>query len=127
MGRQAPRRTHRCLTRLPLVDASGPGRYKHYIRDTKALGKEASLAGRKGVRRGGRLALSRLDARSPGVSICERKKELRRRRHRRKKLRQLAKRLKKATVSEKAIIAEKIRKLTPGAEAIIAAWGLEQR
>jgi len=61
------------------------------------------------------------------VSICERKKELRRRRHRRKKLAQLAKRLKKATVSEKAIIAEKIRKLTPGAETIIAAWGLEQR
>lgn len=61
------------------------------------------------------------------MSICERKKELRRRRHRRKKLGQLAKRLKKATVSEKAIIAEKIRKLTPGAETIIAAWGLEQR
>lgn len=61
------------------------------------------------------------------MSICERKKELRRRRHRRKKLAQLAKRLKKATVSEKAIIAEKIRKLTPGAETIIAAWGLEQR
>ncbi len=61
------------------------------------------------------------------MSICERKKELRRRRHRRKKLAQLAKRLKKATVSEKAIIAEKIRKLTPGAETIIANWGLEQR
>lgn len=61
------------------------------------------------------------------MSICERKKELRRRRHRRKKLRQLAKRLQKATVSEKAIIAAKIRKLTPGAETIIAAWGLEQR
>jgi len=61
------------------------------------------------------------------VSICERKKELRRRRHRRKKLAQLAKRLKKATVSEKAIIAEKVRKLTPGCDTILEAWGLQQR
>lgn len=61
------------------------------------------------------------------MSICERKKELRRRRHRRKKLALLAKRLKKATVSEKAVIAEKIRKLTPGCDAILQAWGLQQR
>jgi hypothetical protein len=61
------------------------------------------------------------------VSICERKKELRRRRHRRKKLAQLKQRLKKATVSEKAVIAEKIRKLTPGCDTILAAWGLQQR
>ncbi len=61
------------------------------------------------------------------VSICERKRELRRRRHRRKKLALLAKRLKKATVSEKAVIAEKIRKLTPGCDAILEAWQLQQR
>jgi hypothetical protein len=61
------------------------------------------------------------------VSICERKKELRRRRHRKKKLSQLANRLKKATVSEKTVIAEKIRKLTPGCEQIIETWGLKQR
>jgi hypothetical protein len=61
------------------------------------------------------------------VSICERKKELKRRRHRRKKLGQLAKRLKKATVSERASIVEKIRQLTPGAEQIISAWGLQDR
>ncbi len=61
------------------------------------------------------------------MSICERKKELQRRRHRKKKLSQLAHRLKKATVSEKAVIVEKIRKLTPGCEQIIEAWGLRQR
>jgi len=61
------------------------------------------------------------------VSICERKKELRRRRHRLKKLGQLSHRLKKATVSEKAVIAEKVRKLTPGCEEILHNWGLQQR
>jgi hypothetical protein len=61
------------------------------------------------------------------VSISERGKELKRRRHRRKKLAQLARRLKKATVSERAAIAEKIRGLTPGCEVIVAAWGLGER
>ena len=57
----------------------------------------------------------------------ERRKEIKRRRHRRKKLTQLSKRLEKATVSEKAVIAEKIRSLTPGGSQIIEAWGLETR
>jgi len=61
------------------------------------------------------------------VSICERKKELKRRRHRRKKLLHFAKRLKKSTVSERSVIVEKIRNLTPGAEQIIATMGLEER
>ncbi|MGQ9574973.1 MAG: DUF6800 family protein [Thermoguttaceae bacterium] len=61
------------------------------------------------------------------MSICERKKELKRRRHRHKKLKQLAARLKKATVSERAAIAEKVRKLTPGAQIILESWGLIQR
>lgn len=61
------------------------------------------------------------------MSISERKKELKRRRHRSKKMTHLEKKLGKATVSEKAAIAEKIRRLTPGAEQIIEAWGLEQR
>ncbi len=65
--------------------------------------------------------------RSHAVSISERKKELKRRRHRTKKIGLLNKRLKKATVSEKAAIAEKVRKLTPGCEQIIGAWGLEGR
>ncbi len=61
------------------------------------------------------------------MSMSERKRELRRRRHRTKKLTQFANRLKKATVSEKVAICEKIRKLTPGAETIIAAWGIGDR
>jgi hypothetical protein len=58
--------------------------------------------------------------------ISERGKEIKRRRHRRKKLSQLAKRLKKATVSEKAMIAAKVRNLTAGAEVIIDRWQLRE-
>ena len=61
------------------------------------------------------------------MPISERGKEIKRRRRRRKKLGLLAKRLKKATVSEQAVIAEKIRNLTPGGEVIIKAWELEKR
>lgn len=64
---------------------------------------------------------------NPAVGISERNKEIKRRRHRRRKLAQLAKRLKKATVSERAVITEKIRALTPGGEVIIKRWGLEER
>ena len=59
--------------------------------------------------------------------ISERGKEIKRRRHRREKLLKMAKRLKKATASEKAVIATKVRNLTPGAEEIIARWGLETK
>ena len=58
--------------------------------------------------------------------ISERGKEIKRRRHRRKKLAHLAKRLKKATVSEKGMIAAKIRNLTPGAEVVIDHWQLRE-
>jgi hypothetical protein len=61
------------------------------------------------------------------VPCIERRKELRRRRHRRKKIKIFARKLAKATVSEKALIAEKLRNLTPGAEVIIANWELEKR
>jgi hypothetical protein len=61
------------------------------------------------------------------VSISERKKELRRRRHRKKKLSIFERKLQKATVSERAMIAEKIRGLTPGCEVVIARWELEKR
>lgn len=61
------------------------------------------------------------------MGISERNKEIKRRRHRRKKLRQLGKRLEKATVSERAVITEKIRALTPGGEVIIQRLGLEER
>lgn len=56
--------------------------------------------------------------------ISERAKEIKRRRHRRKKLSHFQKRLKKATASEKGVIVNKLRNLTPGAEVIIEAWQL---
>jgi hypothetical protein len=59
--------------------------------------------------------------------ISDRKQEIKRRRHRRKKLTKFQQRLKKATVSEKGQIAEKIRKMTPGAELIIKTLKLEER
>lgn len=61
------------------------------------------------------------------MGISERKKEIDRRRHRRQKVAKLKSKLKKATVSEKVVIAQKLRALTPGAEVIIANWGLEGR
>ena len=61
------------------------------------------------------------------MPCVERRKELKRRRHRRKKLAQLARKLKTATVSERATICEKIRELTPGGGVIIDHWGLEER
>jgi hypothetical protein len=61
------------------------------------------------------------------VSASERQRELRRRRHRRKKLAILNRKLVKATVSEKTVIAEKMRNLTPGAAVIIERLELEKR
>jgi hypothetical protein len=61
------------------------------------------------------------------VSCSERKRELRRRRHRRKKVAIFARKLKKATVSERGVIAEKLRALTPGCEGIVGRWELEKR
>jgi hypothetical protein len=51
--------------------------------------------------------------------ISERAKEIKRRRHRRKKLDVFQRKLKTATTSEKQVIAEKLRNMTPGAETII--------
>ncbi len=59
--------------------------------------------------------------------IVERQKELRRRRKRKHKLKIIKRKLEKATPSEKAVMAGKIRSMTPGAEVIIAALGLEER
>ena len=58
--------------------------------------------------------------------ISDRGKEIKRRRHRRKKLAHLKKRLEKATVSEKTVIVAKIRNLTPGAEVLIDSWDLRE-
>ena len=61
------------------------------------------------------------------MSCSERKRELRRRRTRRKKVSILARKLQKATVSERIVIADKLRALTPGGETIIARWDLDKR
>ena len=61
------------------------------------------------------------------MSCSERKKEIRRRRHRRKKISILARKLEKATVSERVTMAEKLRSLTPGGEIIAERWELEKR
>jgi hypothetical protein len=61
------------------------------------------------------------------VSCSERRRELRRRRKRAKKVTHLKRRVPKASVSEKAVIAGKIRKMTPGGENIIAQLALEER
>ena len=61
------------------------------------------------------------------MSISERKKEIKRRRHRRKKVALFARKLAKATVSERAVMADKLRSLTPGGQEIIDRWELEKR
>lgn len=57
----------------------------------------------------------------------ERNKELKQRRHRKKKMKVFKRKLAKATPSEKSHIASKIRRLTPGGAVIVAALGLEER
>lgn len=59
--------------------------------------------------------------------IIHRMKELRQRRKRKKKLAVFKRRAVKASASEKAVIANKIRRMTPGAEIIIANLGLEEK
>ena len=61
------------------------------------------------------------------MSGSERKRELRRRRHRKAKINHLKGRVGKASASEKVAIANKLRKLSPGGETIIASLGLEER
>ena len=61
------------------------------------------------------------------MSCSERKKEIRRRRHRLKKLGIFTRKLKTATVSERAVIAEKLRGLTPGCDLLIERWELEKK
>ena len=57
-------------------------------------------------------------------SCSERKTELRHRQKRRIQIARLKKRMVKATKSEKVEIARKLRAMTPGAEVLIANWGL---
>lgn len=59
--------------------------------------------------------------------ISNRMKEVKRRRHRRQKLAKFQSKLKKATTSEKLAMAEKLRRMTPGCETLIARMGLAER
>ena len=54
----------------------------------------------------------------------ERQRELRKRRHRAKKLINLHKKAVKANKTEKTVIVAKLRRLSPGAEQLIQAWKL---
>ena len=57
----------------------------------------------------------------------ERRREISRRRIRRKKMGILKRRAAAANPSEKAVLAHKIRQLTPGAAELIERLGLEER
>ncbi len=57
----------------------------------------------------------------------ERQRELRRRRTRKRKLEIFKRKAAKASSSEKAVLAAKLRRLTPGAEDIVVRLGLEDR
>lgn len=59
--------------------------------------------------------------------IIHRMKELRQRRKRKKKLAVFKRKAVKASASEKATLANKIRRMTSGAEVIIANMGLEEK
>ncbi len=59
--------------------------------------------------------------------ISDRQQEIKRRRHRRKKYAAITAKLKKATQSEKAVLADKLRRLTPGCEELIERWSLEEK
>lgn len=61
------------------------------------------------------------------VGSSERRKEINRRRHRKKKMAKLVARCTKATVSEKLQIASKMRALTLGAEDVVNRLELEKR
>jgi hypothetical protein len=59
------------------------------------------------------------------VSICERKKEIRRRRKRRENYAAIKAKLPKADTAAKEKIVAKLKKLSPGADDLVKAWGLK--
>lgn len=59
------------------------------------------------------------------MGCSERQKEIKRRRKRREKVKRLKAHIPKASAAEKPIIADKLRALTSGAEAIIKEFKLE--
>ena len=60
------------------------------------------------------------------MGISERQKEIKRRRHRKQKVAEIEARAKKASASEKELLARKLRNLTPGAEELIKRFELEK-
>ena len=60
------------------------------------------------------------------MGCSERQKEIKRRRHRKQKVAEIAARAKKASASEKEVLRRKLRKLTPGAEELIKRYSLEK-
>ncbi len=56
----------------------------------------------------------------------ERTRELRRRRHRKKQVTKLLAKAAKGSPAEKAVVADKLRKMTPGAHVLIEAHKLEK-
>ena len=59
------------------------------------------------------------------MPISERKKEIRRRRKRRANYADMKAKLPKADAAAKTKIVEKLKKLSPGADGLIEAWGLK--
>ena len=59
------------------------------------------------------------------MSISERKKEIRRRRKRRENYAEMKAKLPKADTVAKTKMAEKLKKLSPGADDLIEIWGLK--
>lgn len=59
------------------------------------------------------------------MSISQRQKEIRRRRKRRVNYAAMKAKLEKADAATKERMREKLRKMTPGADDLIKAWGLE--
>ncbi|MDO5307917.1 MAG: hypothetical protein Q4G03_00255 [Planctomycetia bacterium] len=59
------------------------------------------------------------------MSLSERKKEINCRRKRRAQLAKFKAKLPQLDAQGKAALAEKLRRMTPGAEKLISDWGLE--
>jgi hypothetical protein len=59
------------------------------------------------------------------VPVSERKKEIRRRRKRRENDADMKAKLPKTDATAKAKIVEKLKKISPGADGLIEAWGLK--
>ena len=60
------------------------------------------------------------------MGCSERQKEIKRRRQRKSKVAEIEKRAKKASSSEKEVLAAKLRSLTPGANELIERFGLKK-